>query len=137
MNHLIIRTVVRVVAPLVLIFSFYLLLRGHNAPGGGFIAGLMSALAIILEYIAFGIQHIKRFSRSLPYIFTIGLAIALGTGIWGIVSEGFFLQSNYGFPLPVNIEIASAAIFDFGVYLVVVGVVLSILTYLAEEEPIQ
>ena len=137
MSTIIFRSAVRVAAALIVLFSLHLMLRGHNMPGGGFIAGLMFSAAIVLEYLAFGIQGVKRFARSLHYIFGAGLAIVLVTGTASMAFGHAFLRSAwvtvtagaYG-----PIQIASGLAFDFGVFCVVVGVTMTILTLLGEEE---
>jgi len=137
MSTLIFRTAVRVAAPLIFLFSIYLLWRGHQMPGGGFIAGLMTAAAVVLEYLAFGIRYVKKFERSLPYIFAAGLLCAFGTGLGAVAFRDPFLRSTW-FTIPSrvfgHVELASAMLFDFGVFLVVVGTTMTILTLLGEEE---
>jgi multisubunit Na+/H+ antiporter MnhB subunit len=106
-------------------------------PGGGFIAGLMTSTAIVLEYLAFGIRYVKKFERSLPYIFATGLLFALGTGLGAMFFREPFLQSVWGethIRVFGRVELASAVLFDFGVFLVVVGTTMTILTLLGEEE---
>jgi len=137
MSTLIFRTAVRVAAPLIFLFSIYLLWRGHQMPGGGFIAGLMTSTAIVLEYLAFGIRYVKKFERSLPYIFATGLLCAFGTGLTAVLLGAPFLRSDWGelhTRIFGQVELASAMMFDFGVFLVVVGTTMTILTLLGEEE---
>lgn len=137
MSSLIFRTAVRVAAPVIFLFSIYLLWRGHQMPGGGFIAGLMTSAAVVLEYLAYGIRSVRKFSRSLPYIFATGLLCALGTGLGAMVFRQPFLRSAWGVFASRffgRVELASAMLFDFGVFLVVIGTTMTVLTLLGEEE---
>ena len=126
----------RFLLPLALLVSIYLFLRGHNAPGGGFIAGLVTAAALILQYMASGIawtreQWAVRYHRLIAW----GLLIALATGSGSWLFGRPFLTSAFGhFTLPLvgDFELASAMLFDLGVYLVVVGVLMLILATLGK-----
>ena len=122
----------RPLLPLALVVSAYTLLRGHNLPGGGFIAGLITAVAIILQFVASGFDFPPiRLRANYLRVMAAGLALAAGTGIASMVFGASFLTSAHGhvrIPLIGDIELASAMIFDIGVYLVVVGCVLAILT---------
>src|SRR5690606_18057931 len=122
----------RPLLPLALVVSFYILLRGHNLPGGGFIAGLITGVALILQYVASGIDFARaRLPMDYLRVLAIGLALAAGTGLAGILLGYPFLTSAHGhFHLPLigDVELASAMVFDVGVYVVVVGSVLVILS---------
>jgi multicomponent K+:H+ antiporter subunit A len=121
----------RLLLPLAILVSIFILLRGHNLPGGGFIAGLITAVALIMQYLANGAiwTHARLPAHTHPLI-AAGLAIALITGL-GSWAFGYpFLTSTFGhfsLPLAGEIELASAMAFDLGVYLVVVGATLLIL----------
>ena len=114
----------------ILLFSFYLFLVGHNAPGGGFIAGLMSAGAIVFVYITFASRlKIKVLLSLFKYFISLGLLCAVGCGLGAIVFGYPFLTHTFRyFSLPFfgKIELTTAIIFDLGVYLTVVGGVLVI-----------
>ena len=133
---LIVAQTTRFLLPLALLVSIYLFLRGHNAPGGGFIAGLVTAAALILQYMASGIawtreQWAVRYHRLIAW----GLLIALATGSGSWLFGRPFLTSAFGhFTLPLvgDFELASAMLFDLGVYLVVVGVLMLILATLGK-----
>jgi monovalent cation:proton antiporter len=137
MTSLILTTVTRLVFFVVLLFSLYLLLRGHNSPGGGFIAGVMTALGILLQSIASDLDYVRRVFRMEPRLLAgLGLMTALTTGLVPMLLGYPFLTSTYGhFYLPWlgDIEIASAFFFDLGVYGVVVGGTLLMMITMAEE----
>jgi multicomponent K+:H+ antiporter subunit A len=114
--------------PLALAVSIYILLRGHNLPGGGFIAGLVTAVAFMLQYVARGAGFAEaRLRPDYLRLLAAGLVLAAGTGMASWALGHPFLASTFGhLHLPVlgELEIASAMVFDAGVYLVVVGSVL-------------
>ncbi|WP_314407252.1 monovalent cation/H+ antiporter subunit A [Pseudomonas kuykendallii] len=122
----------RVMLPLALLVSAYIFLRGHNQPGGGFIAGLITAVALILQYIAHGVGWTQqRLPWSLHALAGSGILIAglCGVGSWAFGHE--FLTSAFGhfeIPLIGEVELASALFFDLGVYLTVLGATLLILS---------
>ncbi|MGI9320332.1 MAG: monovalent cation/H+ antiporter subunit A [Thiogranum sp.] len=130
-HPLILVTVSKLLLPIALLVAVFLLLRGHNEPGGGFIAGLVTGVALILQYIAEG----SRATRTrLPWdhlgLIGAGVIIALLTGVASWLFGYPFLTSTYSYvSLPVigTFELASAMLFDLGVYLAVVSTVLLIL----------
>ncbi|PMR70016.1 monovalent cation/H+ antiporter subunit A [Halomonas heilongjiangensis] len=128
---LILAVVAQILLPLALLVSAYIFLRGHNQPGGGFIAGLITAVALILQYIARGHDWTReRLPISYPVVAVSGLAIATATGMASWLFGYPFLTSAFGHfdvPLIGEIELASAMLFDAGVYLAVVGATLMIL----------
>ncbi len=126
--------ITRLLLPLALLFSAYIFLRGHNEPGGGFIAGLITAAVLILQYIASGIVWTRpRFHFDNHIIMAWGLLLALVTGIGSWMVGYPFLTSTFTYvtlPLVGKFEVASAMIFDLGVYLAVVGSVMLMLVKL-------
>jgi monovalent cation:proton antiporter len=135
-NNLILQTVAQRVVYLVLIFSVFLFFAGHKMPGGGFIAGLLSAAAVALAYVAFGPKYIsKHFNYDFKLMIGLGLFIATAGGIgsmfWGYP---FLTQAFEYYTIPVfgEIELASALIFDLGVYLTVIGSTMTIIITLGE-----
>ena len=122
----------RPLLPLALVVSVYMLLRGHNLPGGGFIAGLITAVALILQFVASGFDFPPlRLRANYLRVMAVGLALAAFTGVGSILFGAAFLTSAYThlhIPLIGDVELATAMVFDIGVYLVVVGCVLAILT---------
>jgi multicomponent K+:H+ antiporter subunit A len=114
-----------VLLPLAVLVSVYLFLRGHNEPGGGFIAGLVLALALILQYVAHGQQWVEqRLRTDFRAWIGCGLLIAGGAGIGSWFLGAPFLTSTYAYwtvPVLGSVPLASAVVFDLGVYLTVVG----------------
>ena len=121
----------RLLLPLALLVAIFVLLRGHNLPGGGFIAGLITAVALISQYLANGIAWTQsRMSTELPPLIGIGLLLATATGLASWLFDHPFLTSTFShvhWPLVGEFELASAMLFDLGVFMVVVGVTLVIL----------
>ena len=113
--------------------GFHFFLRGHNAPGGGFIAGLIVAASALLGRMARDLRLLTIRSETLV---PVGLLIALATGVAPMLFGEPFLRSGHGhvvLPLLGEVEWASATLFDAGVFLVVVGVTITIIDLLAEE----
>ncbi len=121
---------VRLLLPLALLVSVFIFLRGHNLPGGGFIAGLVTAVALIMQYLANGVAWTHtRMPRNLHPAIGLGLLLALATGVVSMLLGYPFLTSAFThvhWPF-ADFELASAIAFDLGVYLVVVGATLLIL----------
>ncbi|HEX5635612.1 MAG TPA: MnhB domain-containing protein, partial [Gammaproteobacteria bacterium] len=116
--------------------AVFVFLRGHNLPGGGFIAGLIAAVALISQYLANGIYWTnERLTMDMHKLIAIGLLIAVVTGLVS-VGLGFpFLTSAFTYltwPIVGRFEIASAIAFDLGVFLVVVGTTVMILVELGK-----
>jgi multicomponent Na+:H+ antiporter subunit B len=127
-NSLILRTATRVLMPLLLLFALFMLLRGHNEPGGGFVAGLVVAAAFALQAFACGVAEARRGLLVDPErLLACGLLTALLTGLAPLVVGRPFLASLWWGSL------GSPLFFDLGVFLVVVGVVLTMTFTLAEE----
>lgn len=129
-------TVARVILPPMLLVAAWLLLRGHNLPGGGFIAGLLTAAAFILQYVATSrssAAHALPFRPSL--LIPLGLALATATGLGAQVNGYPFLTSAVGHAVVVvlgELHLSTAVLFDLGVYLVVTGVTVTILLAIEE-----
>jgi len=122
--------------PLALLISAYIFLRGHNMPGGGFIAGLVTAIALIQQYVAHGVSWMKeRMDFSYHAMIACGLLLAIGSGLGSWLFDRPFLTTWFDyFKLPVvgKFELASAMVFDLGVYLTVIGATLLILANLGK-----
>lgn len=136
MNSLILSTATRLLLPLLLLFSFFILIRGHNEPGGGFIAGLVASAALTLYAIAESTDRARDAMRvdTLYYIGT-GLGLALASGLLPLFKGLPFMTHRWlSTPLPVLGKVGTAFTFDLGVFLVVVGVAQTIIFAMAEEE---
>jgi len=134
MHPVIMASLTRLLLPLALLVSVFIFLRGHNVPGGGFIAGLVTAVALIMQYLANGVAwtHARLPGNMHPMI-GFGLLVATLTGVASMVFGYPFLTSTFTYlhwPLVGKFEVASAMAFDLGVYLVVVGATLLILIHL-------
>ncbi|WP_438464099.1 monovalent cation/H+ antiporter subunit A [Marinomonas sp. PE14-40] len=131
--------------PIALLVSAYIFFRGHNMPGGGFIAGLITSVAIIQQYIAHGVDWMKhRVKADYQILIGSGIAIAALTGVGSWAFDKPFLTSWFDYfywPVVGKFELASAMIFDLGVYLTVIGATMLILANLGKlttnERPIQ
>jgi multicomponent Na+:H+ antiporter subunit B len=137
MNSIILFAGTRLLVALLLLFSVFMLLRGHNEPGGGFIGGLIAATGFIIYAIACGTAEARKALRAAPErIAMAGLGIALSAGVAaGFFGEVFFTgqwlfigetETDKGLPL------STVLVFDVGVYLVVMGAILSLAFALEE-----
>jgi multicomponent K+:H+ antiporter subunit A len=135
-HPLIMTTIARPLLPLGLLVSVYVFLRGHNWPGGGFVAGLITASALILQYLASGDDWIKaRIRLRFHQLMAAGLGCAMLTGLGSWAFGAPFLTSAFDYfhwPLIGEFELATALLFDLGVYLTVVGSVSLILASLGK-----
>jgi multicomponent Na+:H+ antiporter subunit B len=120
-----------------LLFSLFLLVRGHNEPGGGFVGGLVASTAFALVLLSEGREPARRLLRVDPLgLVAAGLLVALLSGVPPLLRDRPFMTGLWlKAPLPVVGKIGTPVVFDVGVYLVVLGIVLAILFTLAEEEP--
>ena len=137
-HPLLLTVVTRVVLPISLMTGVYILLRGHNMPGGGFIAGLIVAIAFLMQYMASGYVWAQKRARidAHPMIGG-GVAIAGATGLASLLFDRPFLTSSFGYfdlPLFGEVELASAMAFDIGVFFTVVGTCLLSLATLSRVE---
>ncbi len=128
----------RVLLPLILTAGLYILLRGHNLPGGGFIAGLVVAIALIMQYIASGYAWAEsRLRFDAAAMIGGGVTMAGAIGLASLAFDWPFLTSTFGYvPLPLigEVEVTSAMVFDIGVFLTVVGTVLLSLATISRVE---
>jgi len=158
------RTVTRIVSPIIFVTAVALLLQGHNLPGGGFIAGVLTAAGMALIYIIFGVDYVQdallerdvlpmygvdrpAMTADYRFAFALGLAVAAGSGLaaiaFGYVSglpvavetAAFLGQDDWVVKLEplFDFHFASAFAFDLGVYLVVVGGLLAIVSVVGAE----
>jgi multicomponent Na+:H+ antiporter subunit A len=125
------RTAARLLMPLLLVFAVFLLLRGHNQPGGGFVGGLVAAAAFALYAIAFGVRRARQALLVRPLtLLGAGLFLALLSGVPAVLRGQPFLTALWA---PGSLPLGTPAVFDVGVFLVVAGVVLMMIFSLAEE----
>lgn len=135
MTSYILTTATRFLLPLLLLFSIFLLVRGHNDPGGGFVGGLVAASAFALYTIAYTVQDARKILRVRPrMLLATGLLLAAASGALSLATGNPFMTGMWApFEIPALGKVGTPLLFDVGVYLVVVGVVLSIVFSLAEE----
>ena len=137
MKTLILRTASNYMLPLLLVFSVFILLRGHYLPGGGFVGGLIAAIAFVLHAFANGLDNTKGLLRIRPgVLMPIGLGLAFLSGIAPVIAvdEPFMTGLWWPDPIPVVGNLGSALFFDIGVYLVVIGVTLTIIFSISESD---
>jgi multicomponent Na+:H+ antiporter subunit B len=135
-GSLILNTTSRIIMAILLVFSVFLLIRGHNLPGGGFSGGLVAAAAFAVHCLAFGAGSARRLLRWDPRsILATGLIIALVSGLFALPEHLPFMTGLWEkTPLPVLGKVGTPLLFDLGVFFVVLGVVLVLVFTLAEEE---
>lgn len=135
-NPMLLAVISQSLLPLALLVSAYIFLRGHNMPGGGFIAGLITSVAIIQQYVAHGVEWIKtRIKLDYQIMIGSGIFIATLSGLGSWLFDRPFLTSWFDyFSLPIigKFELASAMVFDLGVFLTVVGATMLILANLGK-----
>lgn len=136
-NEVILKTISRVAVVVMIIFSFYLFFAGHNGPGGGFIGALLTSASLVLLAIAFGMDT---FRNVLPLnyrlVTAVGLLIAIAVSAGSFLFGAPFLSHAFGhqqLPILGDTELATAVLFDLGVYLSVVGVTMTIILTIGED----
>lgn len=137
-NDVILQTATKIVLFIIVLFSVYIFFAGHYTPGGGFVGGLLTAGAIILLLLAF---DMKTVAKILPVNYmnmaALGLLIAIGTGAGALLFNKPFLTHAFTYahiPVLGKLSLHTAAIFDLGVFLVVVGVTMTIIQTIGEDE---
>lgn len=135
MRSLILSAATRLLLPLMMVYSVFLLIRGHNEPGGGFVGGLVAASAIALYMFAEGLEAARAALRADPILLVgTGLLCAFSSGILSVLGGKPFLTALWwDQKIPVLLKVGTPLLFDVGVYLVVVGVVLTMVFALSEE----
>lgn len=136
-NDVILRTVTKIVVFIILTFGVELFLSGHHNPGGGFIGGLVLSSAFVLMYLVHDIETVQ---KGVPWdykkIAALGVLLAVGTGVGSVLFGAEFLtQTASHFNLPVfgNTELSTVLLFEAGVALTVVGVVVTIILSISED----
>ena len=137
MTTVILKTAASYLLPLMVLFSVFLLMRGHNEPGGGFTGGLIAASAFAIHGIAFGVPAVRRSFYFHPMaIAGFGLFIAALAGFPSLAYGLPFLTGLWSSPsfLGISVDLSTVMVFDIGVYLVVLGAFSTILMALEEGE---
>lgn len=136
MNSIILATVSRLLTGLLLVFSVFLLLRGHNLPGGGFSGGLVAASAIVLHALAINFASARQLLWLDPRtIMGLGLAVATGGGMLAFLQDKPFLTGLWDkTPLPLVGKLGTPLVFDAGVYLLVLGMTCLVVFTLGEDD---
>ncbi|OEH94062.1 Na(+)/H(+) antiporter subunit B [Bacillus solimangrovi] len=137
-NDLILKMTTTMIAFVILAFSFYLFFAGHNAPGGGFIGGLMTSAAFVLMYLTYGFGTMKKvvvinFRTLIPIGLTVAVGTAMGSFLFGVPFLSHTFKHLHDIPLLGDPEVATAMLFDLGVYLTVIGVTMTIILSIAED----
>lgn len=137
-NNLILKSTSSIIVFILFGFALYLLLAGHNSPGGGFVGGLTTSAAVLLMFMAYGEKTVN---KVLPFNFIVfiplGLLIAILTGLGALLFNVPFLTHTFGmvsFPLIGEIELATAMLFDLGVYFTVFGTTMTIILTIAGDQ---
>ena len=153
MTTIIMKTTARVVVPIVLVVAISLFLQGHNLPGGGFIGGVLTVAAFTLVYVAYDLDYLEvsvlerdvdpgrgifehRTVTTYRRLFTLGLAVTLASGAGALLFGEPFLGQTFDYvhlPLFGEVELATALVFDVGIYCVVVGGLLAIFSVVGAE----
>lgn len=134
-DSLILRTAALLVLPLQLVFSVFLLLRGHDEPGGGFIGGLVASGAFALYLYAFGVESLKRLLRVSPKdLLAVGLLLGLTATVPSVFMGQAFFTAQWAtiYLGDTAVKLSTVLVFDIGVYLTVVGTLVTMFTALAE-----
>jgi multicomponent Na+:H+ antiporter subunit B len=137
MDSLILNTATRFLVPLLLLFSLFLVFRGHNEPGGGFSGGLVAAAAFTLVALSSGVAAARNMLMVSPRVsIGIGLFAALGSGLPSLMVGGPLMAGQW-MEMDLaglgRLHLGTPLVFDVGVYLVVLGATLTALLPLAEE----
>jgi len=135
-NTIILHTAALFLLPLQLLFSIFLLLRGHNDPGGGFIAGMVAASAFVLYLFAHGVRSTRRILRFAPRdLLGFGLLLGILSSVPAILNGKSFLTAQW-WVIHINAEtelaLSTVLLFDIGVYFAVLGTILTIVISLSE-----
>jgi len=137
-NDVILRTVVKGVVFIILTLGMYLFFAGHNAPGGGFIGGLVLGSAIVLLYLTYDIETVH---KGIPFDFkkvaALGVLLATGSAIGSLFFDAPFLTQTDGyfdFPLLGEVHLSTVTIFEAGVALTVIGTLVTIILSISEDE---
>jgi multicomponent Na+:H+ antiporter subunit B len=136
MNSLILSTATRILLPILLVFSIFILIRGHQEPGGGFVGGLIASMAFALYTLSNGVAAAKNiFPRSPNALIIAGLSTSLLSGLVSLfIGKPAFTGIWGSYEFPIIGPLSTVFFFDIGVYLVVLGVSTSIIFTLKQKE---
>jgi len=132
MSSVVLQTAARVVMPVMLLLSLVTLIRGHNEPGGGFVGGLLAAAGFALYAQAYRVDDARRLLRADPRsLLGAGLLVGLASGLPGALTGGAFMEGRW-FTLSIpatsaSVKLGTPLLFDVGVYLVVLGITLTMI----------
>lgn len=136
MNSIILRTAIRFLMPLLILFSLFLLVRGHNQAGGGFAGGLVAAAAFALYSLSYNAAEARRVLRVSPAVLIAGgLLVAVVSGLISLFAGLPFLTGLWGYvnlPAIGILEVGTPVLFDIGVYLLVFGITITMVFSLEE-----
>lgn len=137
-NDLILKVTSSLIVFILLGFAVYLLLAGHNSPGGGFVGGLTTSAAILLMYMAYGEKAVNKIIPiNYIHLIPLGLLVAVLTGLGALIFDAPFLTHTFGhlyIPFFGEIELATAMFFDIGVYFTVFGTTMTIILTIASDQ---
>ncbi|KAB7667118.1 Na(+)/H(+) antiporter subunit B [Bacillus sp. B1-b2] len=138
-NNLVLQTVTKIIVFLIFLYSVDLFFAGHYTPGGGFVGGLMTSGAIVLLLLAYDLKTVRKiFPVNFIYVTALGLFISFSTGMIGIFADKPFLthffHKHVHLPIIGETSLHTAALFDLGVFLVVVGVTMTIIQTIGEDD---
>lgn len=137
-NNVILETAVKILLFFIVLYSIYIFTAGHYYPGGGFIGGLMTAGAIVLLLITYDIKTVRKILPiNFQFLTAIGLLFAIGTSAGALLFDVPFLThifTDIDLPVLGEISLHTATLFDLGVYFVVVGVTMTIIQSIGEDE---
>ncbi len=129
----------RTMVPTLVLFSIYLVVVGHDVPGGGFSGGLIASAGLLLIFLSFGARGLRKFLPVDPErIIGLSLGTAILAGIVGLLVEGTFLTYTYGSitaPVIGEIKLSTLLLFDLGVYGLVIGLIATATLRLGAEQP--
>lgn len=135
MKTVILKTASDYLLPLLLLFSIFILLRGHYLPGGGFVGGLIASIAFVLHSFANGLENTKSLIKVHPgFLMPLGLALAFISAVFPIFLFNLPFMTGTWLPNPMAVVgmVGTTLFFDIGVYLVVIGVALTIIFTISE-----
>lgn len=134
MKSTILQTATTYLLPLLLLFSIFVLLRGHDLPGGGFVGGLIASIAFVLHAFAYGLPSAQALFKYHPgFLLPFGLTIALLSALLPLFFGKPLMTAMWvGESIPIFAGLATTLFFDIGVYVIVVGVTLTILFTISE-----